>query len=168
MRSSTAVFIRKKHKERNRGSLKPRKRVLGVDSGEQRTGIAVSDPLGMIANGIGVIRSGYDVRIAEEIVRYAVEYDCERIILGCPVNMNGTIGPRAEKVSRLAELIRERTSIPVETFDERLTTTAAHRFLNETNVRGGKRKAVIDSLSAQIILQNWMDANRESERRQST
>ena len=140
-----------------------RKRLLGVDYGDARTGLAVSDTLGMLANGIGYIRSGYDKEVAEQIVKTAQEYDCACIVIGNPVNMNGTLGPRAEKIDALIALLRTMTSLPIEKFDERLTTAAAHRILNETNIRSKKRKTVIDTLSAQIILQNYMDAHRSSD-----
>lgn len=137
--------------------LKPR--LLGVDYGDARTGLAVSDALGMLANGIGYIKSPVKREVADEIVRYANEYKVTKIIIGNPVNMNGTLGPRAEKVQSLIELLRERTDIPIEIFDERLSTAAAHRILNETGLKSKKRKTVIDTLSAQIILQNYMDSH---------
>lgn len=138
-------------------SEKPR--LLGVDYGDARTGLAVSDALGMLANGIGYIKAPVKREVADEIVRYANEYKVSRIIIGYPVNMNGTRGPRAEKVESLIELLKERTDIPIETFDERLSTAAAHRILNETGLKTKKRKTVIDTLSAQIILQNYMDSH---------
>lgn len=134
-------------------------RLLGVDYGDARTGLAVSDALGMLANGIGYIKSPVKREVADEIVRYANEYKVTKIIVGNPVNMNGTLGPRAEKVQSLIELLRERTDIPIEIFDERLSTAAAHRILNETGLKSKKRKTVIDTLSAQIILQNYMDSH---------
>lgn len=137
-----------------------KKRLLGVDYGDARTGFAVSDALGFLANGIGTFKSPSKKEVAAETVRLAKEYDVEKIIVGNPVNMNGTLGPRAEKIQSLIALIGELTDIPVATFDERLTTAAAHVILNETNIRSKKRKTVIDTLSAQIILQNYMDAHR--------
>ncbi len=134
-------------------------RLLGVDYGDARTGLAVSDTLGMLANGIGYIKSPVKKEVADEIVRYANEYKVAKIIIGKPINMNGTLGPRAEKVQSLIDLLRERTDIPIETFDERLSTAAAHRILNETGLNTRKRKTVIDTLSAQIILQNYMDSH---------
>ena len=135
------------------------KRILGVDLGDARTGLAVSDALGFLAGGIGYIKSPVKREVADEIVRYANEYKVTKIIVGNPVNMNGTLGPRAEKVQSLIELLRERTDIPIEIFDERLSTAAAHRILNETGLKSKKRKTVIDTLSAQIILQNYMDSH---------
>ena len=133
-------------------------RVLGVDFGEARTGLAVSDTARLLASGIGNIQGGGLEKSADAIVSAASEQNAVAIVLGLPVNMNGTEGPRAERARRLAELIAERApDLPVALMDERMTTMAASRFLNETNTRGKKRKGVIDTLSAQIILQNALD-----------
>ena len=133
-------------------------RVLGVDFGEARTGLAVSDAARLLASGIGNIQGGGLEKSADAIVSAASEQNAVAIVLGLPVNMNGTEGPRAERVRRLAELIAERApELPVALMDERMTTMAASRFLNQTNTRGKKRKGVIDTLSAQIILQNALD-----------
>ena len=133
-------------------------RVLGVDFGEARTGLAVSDTARLLASGIGNIQGGGLEKSADAIVSAASEQNAVAIVLGLPVNMNGTEGPRAERVRRLAELIAERApELPVALMDERMTTMAASRFLNQTNTRGKKRKGVIDTLSAQIILQNALD-----------
>ena len=137
-----------------------KKRILGVDLGDARTGLAVSDALGMLANGIGYIRSDYDKKIAEEVLAAAKEYDVGTIVIGNPINMNGTLGPRCEKIEAFVVLLSSMTDIPIVKFDERLSTAAAHRILNETNIKSKKRKQVIDTLSAQIILQNYMDSHR--------
>ena len=133
-------------------------RVLGVDFGEARTGLAVSDKARLLASGIGNIPGGGLEKSAELIVAAAAEQGAVAVVLGFPVNMNGTEGPKAERVRRLAALIAERApELPVALIDERMTTMAASRFLNETNTRGKKRRGVIDTLSAQIILQNALD-----------
>ena len=133
-------------------------RVLGVDFGEARTGLAISDRDRLLASGIGNIPGGGLEKSAELIVAAAVEQGAVAVVLGFPVNMNGTEGPKADRVRRLAELITERApELPVALIDERMTTMAASRFLNETNTRGKKRRGVIDTLSAQIILQNALD-----------
>ena len=133
-------------------------RVLGVDFGEARTGLAISDAARLLASGIGNITGGGLEKTADAIVSAASEHSAVGVVLGLPVNMNGTEGPRAERARRLAELITERApDLPVALMDERMTTMAASRFLNETNTRGKKRKGVIDTLSAQIILQNALD-----------
>ena len=133
-------------------------RVLGVDFGEARTGLAVSDASRFLANGLGNVQGGGLEKTAERIFAAAKEHNAVAVVLGLPVNMNGTEGPKAARVRELAALIEQQ--LPVYLMDERMTTMAAARFLNETNTRGKKRKGVIDTLSAQIILQNALDRLR--------
>ncbi|MBE6613102.1 MAG: Holliday junction resolvase RuvX [Ruminococcaceae bacterium] len=135
-------------------------KILGVDFGDTRTGLAISDSLGMLANGIGYVNSTYIVKTAELVAEKARELGAAKIVVGLPINMNGTIGPRAEHAKEFAELLRENTGLPVEMFDERCSTMAAHQILNFTDTRGKKRKAAVDTLSAQIILQNYLDSHR--------
>ena len=132
-------------------------RVLGVDYGDVRTGIAISDPTGFLAGGLMTIRETYDLRLADEIVSIASKNGVERIVLGNPVNMDGSEGFRSEHAKALKALLEERTEIPVILFDERCTTQAAHTIMNLTDTRGKKRKAAVDTLSAEIILQNYLD-----------
>lgn len=133
------------------------KRILSVDLGDRRTGLAVSDETCVLASGIGCIKEDYIVYIADEVVKKAVEYDVCKIVVGNPVNMNGTKGPRSEKAQGFVSLLEEKTDIPVVLFDERLTTVSAHQYMNMTNTRGKKRKETVDTLSAEIILQNYLD-----------
>ena len=133
------------------------KRYLGVDYGEARTGIAVSDPTGMMARGVGTIRTRRAEVLIAEIVKYADEFDVAAIVIGNPINMNGTRGEKSENATLLAEAVREATGREVILYDERCTTMLAHRILNETDTRGKKRKDVVDTLSAEIILQNFID-----------
>ena len=133
-------------------------RLLGVDFGEARTGLAISDAARLLASGIGNIAGGGLEKTADAIVSAASEQNAIGVVLGLPVNMNGTEGPRAARVRQLAEMLAEKIpNVPVALMDERMTTMAASRFLNETNTRGKKRKGVIDTLSAEIILQNALD-----------
>lgn len=139
-------------------------RLLGIDFGDKRTGIAVSDSGRILASGIGYISVGGMQKTASKIYEIINEQDITGgIILGLPVNMNGTEGPRAEharKFAAILELQLEKSDIPplpIVFVDERMTTMAAARYLNETDTRGAKRKGVIDTLSAQIILQNALD-----------
>jgi len=120
----------------------------------------VCDAIGFLAGVIGYIKTGHMPKVADEILAAAKEHDVGLIVIGNPINMNGTLGPRAEKIQSFVELLESMTDIPIVKFDERLSTAAAHRILNETNIKSGKRKTVIDTLSAQIILQNYLDANR--------
>ena len=134
-------------------------RVLGVDYGEARTGLALSDLSRFLASGIGNIPGGGLEKSAELIVAAAREHGAVGVVIGLPVNMNGTEGPKAERVRRLQELIADLApDLALALMDERMTTMAAHRFLNETDTRGKKRRGVVDTLSAQIILQNALDA----------
>jgi len=133
-------------------------RILGVDFGEARTGLAVSDTSRFLASGLGNVKGGGLSGSAERIVAAAKEQGAVAIVLGLPVNMNGTEGPRAERCRQLAATIAEiYPELPVLLADERMTTQVASRFLNETDARGKKRKSVIDTLSAQIILQDVLD-----------
>ena len=135
-------------------------RILGVDFGDQRTGLAVSDTLGMLANGIGYVNSNYMPKTAELVGMRAKELSVSKIVVGLPINMNGTLGPRAEHAKEFAAMLGEVTGLPIEMFDERCSTMAAHQILNFTDTRGKKRKAAVDTLSAQIILQNYLDSKR--------
>ncbi len=135
-------------------------RILAVDVGDVRTGFAVSDALGMMANGIGTVNEPSRTKLIQIIWDYAKSYGVKTVVMGYPVNMNGSIGPRAEKISYLAERIREETGLTVELVDERCTTMIAHSILNTTNTRGKKRKNVVDTLSAEIILQNYLDSKK--------
>lgn len=136
------------------------KRVLGVDYGDARTGLAVSDPSGFLAGGIGLIRSTYDKEVAAAVTEAAKRYDVKAIVVGNPVNMNGTSGPRCEKIAQFCALLGTMTEIPVVLYDERMTTMSAYRFLDETGTHGKKRKNAVDTLAAEIILQDYLDAER--------
>ena len=133
-------------------------RVLGVDYGEARTGLAISDATRFLASGIGNVQGGGLEKTAERVLEAAREQGAVAVVLGLPVNMNGTEGPKAARIRELAAMIER--ELPVYLMDERMTTMSAARYLNETNTRGKKRKGVIDTLSAQIILQNALDRLR--------
>ena len=132
--------------------------LLGVDFGDARTGLALSDGLGMLAVGAGCVRSNNLRVTAEEVAKFAVEKQVARIIVGKPLNMNGTEGPRCERVRAFAEQLGTLCEIPVVLYDERLTTVSAHRYLSDTGVHGKKRKNTVDELSATLILQDYMDS----------
>ena len=133
-------------------------RILGVDFGDTRTGLAVSDASRFLASGIGYVSPGGIVKTADKVAEVALEQKVSAIVVGLPKNMDGSEGFRADRCRELAGLLRERLAdIPVAMMDERMTTMSASRYLNETNTRGQKRKGVIDTLSAQIILQNALD-----------
>ena len=130
---------------------------LGVDFGDARTGLALSDPTGLLATGAGCINCGNLRKTAEQTAEIAKEKGVARIIVGNPLNMNGTAGPRSERVKAFASILEELSCIPVELLDERLTTVSAHRFLSDCGVGGKKRKSAVDELSATLILQNYLD-----------
>lgn len=138
------------------------KRYLGIDYGDVRTGFAVSDPIGFMASGIGTVKAAGRTALLCEIKKYIEEYSICKIVMGYPINMNGTECERAEKVADFARFVEEETGIEVVLFDERCTTMQAHQILNMTDTRGKKRKNVVDTLSAQIILQNYIDKTRNS------
>ena len=130
---------------------------LGVDYGDKRTGLAECDISGLIAGGIGTISEGGMRKTAVRVAEEAEKRSCKKIIIGLPKNMDGSEGPRADVIKAFGALLSEITDIPIDYYDERMTTMTASRYLNETNTRGKKRKTVIDTLSAQIILQNCLD-----------
>ena len=133
-------------------------RILGVDYGEARTGLAISDASRFLASAIGNIQGGGLERSAEAIAAAVAEHGAVAVVMGLPVNMNGSEGPRAARIKQLAALIEEKLpGIPLALIDERMTTMVASRFLNETGTHGKKRKGVIDPLSAEIILQDALD-----------
>lgn len=133
-------------------------KILGVDFGDSRTGYAVSDPLGFGATTLDACKEKNMVKVADKTADLAKELGAELIILGFPKNMNGTIGPRGEKTQAFAKMLEERLNIPVKLWDERLTTVSAHNLMNETNVRGKKRKDSVDSISAAYLLQSYLDS----------
>ena len=137
------------------------KRILGVDFGVARTGVAVTDPLGMMAQGVATVSSRRVEKVLEEVVKYAREYDVETIVVGLPKNMNNTIGERGEACKEFGDMLKAETGLEVVMWDERLSTVSAINFLNETNTRGKKRKAVVDTVAAEIILQNYLDFQKK-------
>lgn len=138
----------------------PKGRVLGIDVGTVRTGVAVSDESGFLASALCTIKASGIHPIAEAIKEKAIEKKVRLIVIGNPINMNGTLGASAERIQLLCDALKEICDIPVVLFDERCTTMAAHNILNFTDTRGTKRKAVIDNLSAEIILQNYLDSQQ--------
>lgn len=138
------------------------KRILGVDYGDARTGLALSDISGFLASGIGTIKSTGFLKTADQVSRIAKEKDVGLIVLGHPINMNGTLGPRSEKAQAFGKHLEEISGIKVVLFDERLSTANAHTMLNITNTRGEKRKSIIDEMSACLILQSYLDRERST------
>lgn len=135
-------------------------RYLGIDLGDARTGFAVSDPSAFLASGIGTVSGLNEYELIQKTKEYAAQYGVGTVVVGVPVNMDGSFGPRAEHVMQFVRALVEKSDLQVVTRDERLSTVQASRYLNATDTRGKKRKGVIDTLSAQIILQDYLDAKR--------
>ena len=136
-------------------------RVLGLDYGSKTVGVAVSDPLGLTAQGVETIWRKQENKLRRTLARIEQlisEYQVDRIVLGYPKNMNNTIGERAEMVQIFRETLMKRTGLPVLLWDERLTTVEAERTLMETGVRRENRKQYLDQLAAVFILQGYLDS----------
>lgn len=136
--------------------------ILSVDYGDRRTGIAVCDKLEMLASPVSVLNEWNAEALAQKIVNIAIEKKAEIIVIGLPRNMDGSKGFRAEACEELGRLISDLCSIKVDFWDERLTTVSAHKILNENNVRGKKRKNVVDAVAAEIILQDYLDYRKRT------
>lgn len=130
--------------------------ILSVDYGDARTGIAACDALQMLASPVTVIHQPEKEPLADEICRIAAEKKAQKLVLGLPKNMDGSEGFRAQACREFAALLSEKSGLPVDFQDERLTTVSAHNALNLTNTRGKKRKAVVDAVSAVIILEDYL------------
>ena len=135
-------------------------RIMGLDIGDKTIGVAVSDLMGLTAQGVTTIKRVGKKKDIEEINKIISERQVNKIVSGLPKNMNGTVGPQGEKVQKFCELLKEETNLPIEFWDERLSTVAAERSLIEGNVRRENRKKVIDMLAAVIILQGYLDLQR--------
>ena len=135
-------------------------RIMGLDIGDKTIGVAVSDLMGLTAQGVTTIKRVGKKKDIEAIKQIIAEKQVNKIVSGLPKNMNGTVGPQGEKVQKFCELLKEETHLPIEFWDERLSTVAAERSLIEGNVRRENRKKVIDMLAAVIILQGYLDLKR--------
>ncbi len=134
---------------------------LSVDYGDVRTGLATCDPSGLIAEGLKTVRMGGMKNTAVYVAEQAKKLGCKKIVVGLPKNMDGSEGGRAEAVGAFIALLRAETDIPVDTMDERMTTMIAYRYLGASEVFGKKRKDAVDTLSAQIILQDYLDREKK-------
>ncbi len=155
-RSSEHTFMSKKHGQ-ERGNM----RIMGLDFGSKTVGVAVSDLLGITAQGVETITREEENKLRrtcariEELIQ---DYEIETIVLGYPKNMNNTAGDRAKKTEEFKDMLERRTGLPVVLWDERLTTAASERILMESGVRRENRKAVIDKVAAGLILQGYLDS----------
>ncbi|HHV72177.1 MAG TPA: Holliday junction resolvase RuvX [Clostridia bacterium] len=132
-------------------------RIMGLDVGSKTIGVAVSDPLGWTAQGIETIRRKNKEQDFLRIGQLIEEYEVERIVVGLPKNMNGTIGVKGEEILEFVEDLKKEFQVEVDLWDERLTTVAAEKSLIKADVRREKRKKVIDKLAAVLILQGYLD-----------
>jgi len=135
-------------------------RILGLDYGEKRLGLAISDEMGITAQGLPTLtRKGLDKDLAalEKVIR---QFGVDRMVIGYPLRLNGTEGIQCEKVNRFAGILEKRFSVPILKWDETLTTSQAEEILTEVRVSRKKRKAVVDKLAAMIILQDYLDHSK--------
>lgn len=134
--------------------------IVGLDFGDARTGVAVCDKYEMMASDAGCIAADSYKKALAAVAERVKELKAELIVVGNPINMDGSQGFRSEKCKAFARELSELTGIPTEMYDERLTTVSAHKILNDNNVRGKKRKATVDTLSARLILEDYMTARK--------
>lgn len=137
---------------------------LGVDYGDRRTGIAECDALGMLASGIATVEEGGMRNTAERVAEEARVRGCVKIVVGMPRNMDGSYGERTEVVRAFTEILASLTEIPIDFCDERMSTMAAYRFLDASGTFGKKRRNAIDALSAELILQSYIDRERSEKK----
>ena len=135
-------------------------RILGIDYGDARVGVAVSDLLGITSQGVKTIKNTGKNKLLSELSQIIDEYKPEKIVIGLPKNMDGTQGFRAEATYKFADNLKTIYNGEIVFYDERLSTVSATRFLNATNTTGKKRKAVLDTVSACIILDGYMQSNK--------
>jgi len=140
----------------NSGS--PPARVLGLDVGSRTIGLAVSDPLGITAQGLETIRRKNKRTDFDQLAQVIQKYEIAELVVGYPLRMSGAEGVQAEKMQRFAGELRHRFQLPVHLWDERLTSAQANRLLRETDMSIKRRAEVIDRMAAVLILQSWMDA----------
>jgi len=132
-------------------------RIIGLDYGDKTIGVAVSDDLGITAQGVTTIKRVGARKDINRVLEYVEEYEASEIVVGLPRSMDGSMGPRAEKTVEFAEKLMSSTDVPVKYYDERLSTSMVERMLIEADVSRKKRKQVIDMLAAQVILQGYLD-----------
>ncbi len=133
-------------------------RILGIDYGDSRIGIAVSDPMGWTAQGLETVKSRESLKKAiARIAEIIKQYDIKDIVIGYPLNMNGTSGPRTERTEQFIGKLLELGDFNIVKWDERLTTVSAHRAMNELGVKASNKKNIVDTMSAVFILQGYLD-----------
>ena len=131
-------------------------RILAIDYGDRRVGMAISDELGMTAHGLATIEVRSQKQAANAIARIAMEHDADKIVIGLPFNMDGSSGERADMTQILVDLCSKRTNLPIETFDERMSSIRANNALKEMGVKKHVQRNHIDRVAATIILQDYL------------
>ncbi len=131
-------------------------RIMAIDYGDAHTGVAVSDPTGLLAGFTATVTAYRPEAVAEQIAALAREHGAEELVLGHPLNMDGSRGPRAEKAEAMAELLRTVTGLPVVLWDERRTTIDAHQILFNAGKNAKKRKKMVDAVAASLILEGYL------------
>lgn len=132
-------------------------KIMAVDLGDARTGLAACDRTEFLASPLGVIHERDFEELLKKVAHMSKEYDIGEIVVGHPKNMDGSEGARAQKCELFANRLRAMVEIPVKLWDERCTTVSAHNYLNQTDTRGKKRKEIVDEVAATIILESYMD-----------
>jgi len=131
-------------------------RIMAIDYGDAHTGIAISDPTGFLAGYTTTINAYRPEVVVEQIAALVKEHGVDELVLGYPKNMDGTVGPRAEKAAAMSELLKEATSLPVVLWDERRTTIDAHQILMNNGKNAKKRKKTVDAVAASLILEGYL------------
>src|SRR5271168_139500 len=132
--------------------------LLGLDVGDRRVGVAVSDAMGLTAQPVMTLHRTNRRQDARSLLRVVRKYECTEIVVGNPLYMSGDLSPQATKAQAFAHMLREETGLPVHLWDERLTTTEAHRHLHASGLGGAEHKRVVDQVAAVLILQGYLDA----------
>jgi len=150
--------------------LAAHQRLLGLDVGDRRVGVAVSDAMGLTAQPVMTLIRSNRRQDARSLLRVVRKYECTEIVVGNPLYMSGDLSPQATKAQAFAHMLREETGLPVHLWDERLTTTEAHRHLHASGLAVTEHKKVVDQVAAVLILQSYLDAlairkEQEMERR---
>jgi putative Holliday junction resolvase len=143
-------------------------RIIGIDYGDSRIGLAVSDPLGWTAGGLDTIANNGDIDAVLTVIKDICEsYDAGEIVVGFPRNMNGTVGPRAEKTETFIKRLEENTGLNVVRWDERLTTVAAQKAMLDMGLSPSRKKGMVDRIAAIYILQSYLDSRRNNDGRRT-
>ncbi len=137
-------------------------KVIALDFGEKRIGVAVSDPTGLLATPLTTIERAADQQAIEAVLRLAEEYEADHIVVGMPLSMSGRTGPQARLTAEFVRSLKEQTSLPVSAVDERLSSVQAERMLKESGVEPSREKGRIDAAAAAVILQSYLDSRRPS------